>query len=113
MTAISCERAVSGPVLPFCQLMNCLCSYSATQGMRVYIYDTRRAPRVGDKSVIDDSSANPPAQPNRRARSLYGTPWDHRTSLKTTRVVKANSALCQWTITDANLSRDNSMLVYS
>lgn len=84
-------------------------SYSATQGMRVYMYDTRNAPRVGEKSVVDA----PLPQPYRRARSMYGTPWDHRTSLKTRSVIKANAALTQWTITDANLSRDNNWLCYS
>ncbi|ORY53391.1 WD40-repeat-containing domain protein [Leucosporidium creatinivorum] len=79
--------------------------YSASQAMRVYIYDTRNAPRTGNKSVLD--------APIPRSNSMYGTSWQHRTSMKTIKVVKANRALCQWTITDATLSADNQFLCYS
>lgn len=81
-------------------------SYSASQAMRVYIYDTRNAPRTGNKSVLEASTPT-------RGNSMYSTPWQHRTSMKTIKVVKANRALCQWTITDATLSADNQFLCYS
>lgn len=39
--------------------------------------------------------------------------WNHRTSLKTTKIIKANSSMMQWTITDVNLSPDNTWLAFS
>ncbi|KAM0788998.1 hypothetical protein ACM66B_003067 [Microbotryomycetes sp. NB124-2] len=81
--------------------------YSACQDMRVYIYDTLAAPRVGSKSVM----ATPPTRSTRR--SMYADTWQHRSSMKTKKIVRANYSLTQWTVTDANLSPGNGLLVYS
>lgn len=97
-------------VLSFLDLLLSLtwphCSYAASQAMRVYIYDTRNAPRTGNKSVLDTPAPQ-------RSNSMYRTPWHHRSSMKTIKTVKANQALCQWTVTDATLSADNQFLCYS
>ncbi|KAK4055503.1 secretory subunit [Microbotryomycetes sp. JL201] len=82
--------------------------YSACQDMRVYIYDTLQPPRVGSKSVM----ATPP-RPRTTRRSMYADTWQHRSSMKTKKIVRANYSLTQWTVTDANLSPGNGLLVYS
>ena len=39
--------------------------------------------------------------------------WEHRSSLKTIKIVKAHDRNCRWTITDANVSKDNEWLIYA
>ncbi|GAA5910705.1 hypothetical protein JCM5296_006818 [Sporobolomyces johnsonii] len=79
--------------------------YTACQDFRVYIYDTQAAPRVGNKSVTDSSV--------RSSRDPFHSDWEHRSSLKTTKIVQAQAQNCRWTITDAELSDDNEWLLYS
>ncbi|KAI5480392.1 WD repeat protein [Pseudohyphozyma bogoriensis] len=78
--------------------------YTACQDFKVYIYDTRTGPLTGKKSVTDTPSTN------RRGR---GWGWEHRSSMKTRLIVKAQEVNCRWTITDANLSPENDWLLYS
>ncbi|GAA5987136.1 hypothetical protein JCM10908_001043 [Rhodotorula pacifica] len=80
--------------------------YTACQDFRVYIYDTATPPRVGDKSVTDSSTAH-------RTRSGFLYDWEHRSSLKLTKIVRASPQNCRWTLTDAELSADNEWLIYS
>ncbi|KAK4693474.1 DDB1- and CUL4-associated factor 11, partial [Phenoliferia sp. Uapishka_3] len=80
--------------------------YAACQDFRVYIYDTRSPPLTGTKSVTDTST-------ERTRAGRFGMNWQHRSSLKTIKVVKAHDRNCRWTITDANVSRDNEWLIYS
>ncbi|GAA5953327.1 hypothetical protein JCM3765_005005 [Sporobolomyces pararoseus] len=88
--------------------------YTACQDFCIYIYDTATSPRVGSKSVTDTSDAD-----NSRRRSRGGIfgggsyDWSHRTSLKTSKIVRADPSNCRWTITDAELSDDNNWLIYS
>jgi WD repeat-containing protein 23 len=79
--------------------------YTASQDFNVYIYDTRTPPQTGSKSVTDN------ALPMRRRAA--GNYWQHRSSLKTLKVVKAHERNCRWTITDASVSSDDKWLVYS
>ncbi len=72
----------------------------------MYIYDTATPPRVGDKSVTDSSAPH-------RSRSGFLHDWEHRSSLKLTKIVKASPQNCRWTLTDAELSADNEWLIYS
>ena len=73
----------------------------------IYIYDTQSPPRVGSKSVTDTTA------PSGRTRTGFQYDWQHRTSLKTSKIVRADPSNCRWTITDAELSDDNSWLIYS
>ncbi|GAA5919452.1 hypothetical protein JCM1841_002402 [Sporobolomyces salmonicolor] len=79
--------------------------YTACQDFRVYIYDTQASPRVGNKSVTDSSVPS--------SRDPFHSDWEHRSSLKTTKIVQAQAQNCRWTITDAELSDDNEWLLYS
>ncbi|GAA6063021.1 hypothetical protein JCM10212_001800 [Sporobolomyces blumeae] len=79
--------------------------YSACKDFCIYIYDTHSPPRVGSKSVTDTART--------RTRTGYNYDWQHRTSLKTTKIVHADPSNCRWTITDAELSDDNQWLCYS
>lgn len=81
-------------------------STDAEMGHRVYIYDTATPPRVGDKSVTDSN-------PMPRSRHGFMHDWEHRSSLKLTKTVKASPQNCRWTLTDAELSADNEWLIYS
>ncbi|KAM0751222.1 WD40 repeat-like protein [Meredithblackwellia eburnea MCA 4105] len=76
--------------------------YAGCQDFRIYIYDTRFAPLVGSKSVTDNSTST---------NSRYD--WQHRSSLKVIKTVKAHDRNSRWTITDANVSKDNEWLIYS
>ncbi|GAA5944429.1 uncharacterized protein JCM15063_000952 [Sporobolomyces koalae] len=81
--------------------------YTACQDFCIYIYDTAAPPRVGSKSVTDTSRSSG------RTRSGFNYDWQHRTSLKTSKIVRADPSNCRWTITDAELSDDNAWLIYS
>lgn len=78
--------------------------YTASQALEVRIYDTSQAPQTGSKSVHDTSSVR---------RGRFTDYWNHRSSLKVARVIKAQEAHCSWTITDASLSNKNDWMVYS
>ncbi|KAL8278391.1 hypothetical protein RQP46_009283 [Phenoliferia psychrophenolica] len=80
--------------------------YAACQDFRVYIYDTRTPPQTGSKSVTDSTT-------ERTRAGRFGMNWEHRSSLKTIKTVKAQDRNCRWTITDANVSRDNEWLIYA
>jgi len=78
--------------------------YTASQALEVRIYDTSQAPLTGSKSVHDTSNTR---------RSRFADYWNHRSSLKVARVIKAQEQNCQWTITDCELSPKNDWMVYS
>jgi WD repeat-containing protein 23 len=83
--------------------------YTACQDFCIYIYDTASPPRVGDKSVTDSQEFSR----SRRRGAFSSYDWSHRTSLKTSKIVRADPSNCRWTITDAELSDDNNWLIYS
>ncbi|GAA5985581.1 hypothetical protein JCM5350_007142 [Sporobolomyces pararoseus] len=88
--------------------------YTACQDFCIYIYDTASSPRVGSKSVTDTTPTTTTS--SRRSRGIFGnsySDWSHRTSLKTSKIVRADPNNCRWTITDAELSDDNNWLIYS
>lgn len=80
--------------------------YTACQDFNIYIYDTRNPPLTGKNSVSDTTA------PQRGRRGL-GTYWEHRSSLRTLKIIKGQERNCRWTITDANLSPDNDWIIYS
>ncbi|GAA6010081.1 hypothetical protein JCM11491_005858 [Sporobolomyces phaffii] len=84
--------------------------YTACQDFCIYIYDTASPPRVGSKSVTDTASSE---SSRRRGGHFSSYDWSHRTSLKTSKIVRADPGNCRWTITDAELSDDNNWLIYS
>ncbi|GAA5892470.1 uncharacterized protein JCM6883_007368 [Sporobolomyces salmoneus] len=87
--------------------------YTACQDFCIYIYDTASPPRVGSKSVTDTSSSSSSSRRRGPFGSFNSFDWSHRTSLKTSKIVRADPINCRWTITDAELSDDNNWLIYS
>ncbi|KAH8916447.1 WD40 repeat-like protein [Atractiella rhizophila] len=84
--------------------------YSCVQDFKVYIYDTRRSPLAGTKSIYE----SPPTTNARRRRWETDDYWiSHRSSLKEIKTIRAREENCSWTITDANLSPSNDWLIYS
>lgn len=79
---------------------------------KIRIYDMTRASK--DKSVTDPTQAAE-SQPytGRRWRGHRALNSIDRTSLATSKTVQAREHLSSWTITDANLSPDNSKMIWS
>ncbi|GAA95384.1 hypothetical protein E5Q_02038 [Mixia osmundae IAM 14324] len=84
--------------------------YTCAQDFKVRIYDMTAPLRTTRKGILDTSNG-PYRNPNRRGQG-YSAYHDDRTSLKLLKTIRATHE-CRWTITDANLSPDNSMLIHS